>query len=913
MTFRFSWALVVPIVSLATSAWAQSPALSPARELPGDALVSLSTADQSSVSLSAGGGGFLAVWTDRRAQLSSLGASPETGLDVWGIRLDANGTPIDAVAFPILRLPGDDTAPRATWNGSSWLVTWTTQSTFDSIYDSALVGARVSAGGVVLDAAPIPLAGEPFGTVSDHAVASDGNGWLVVTWGAPSNGAVLGVRLDAQGHRLDANPLTLMAHPQFAHAYSLAYAQGVYLLAWSEWRTATMDDVFFRRFDVNLQSLDATPVTLTASTWNDLRPRVVSNGATFLVAWSHDLSSTLQSDVRVARVMSSGVVVDPASIPVSGNRPYGASGVDAAWDGSQWYVVWKYDGLELARVATNGSVLDVDGFPFHPGAPKTQASPALAGSPLGGVHVAFVDDRAGSYEGLDVYGARVVDAAIQGPDVPVSIGLPAQTSSDVVGDGTGYAIAFRSETSGVRRLLVSRTDASGVALDPQPIEVTNDPLAWAPSIAWDGVRYLIVWSHGPSPTSSTNILGRRLAANGTWLDAVPFTIGAGSTPRVAGHNGEFLVAWARGTASYPLQQYTSLVLVRGSDGFVQGPPALVNGTFAAAPDVCWIGTRWLVAWHRNYSVSDMHGDVNLCFVDANGVPTSSSWVAGDYGSYNHDVRVAASGNEAMIAWVSGTASNGTRRVQVRRVRDDGTFLDTVPILLEPGVPGERFAPAVTWDGTQYLVVHQDHRHGVGSLAKSSDVYGVRVGADGTVLDSQGFLIERTSESECAPSIEGLTGARALFASSRTSPTAGAYRIAVRVFDGTAAAPAPYCVGKTTSLGAVPTIGHTGSASIGANDLYVNLIQAVPNAPAILFHGGEAFAQPFLGGTLCVRPPLVRGVVQITSPAGTAFRFVGADPADLGVTRCFQWFTRDAAQIDGTGASLSNALQVTFAP
>lgn len=85
-----------------------------------------------------------------------------------------------------------------------------------------------------------------------------------------------------------------------------------------------------------------------------------------------------------------------------------------------------------------------------------------------------------------------------------------------------------------------------------------------------------------------------------------------------------------------------------------------------------------------------------------------------------------------------------------------------------------------------------------------------------------------------------------------------------------AAGSTYCSSGTSATGCVPALGSTGSASASAASGFVLVGSGLdPNRPAMLYlglNGGQS--KPFTGSSLlCVRPPLVRTGVLLTSAAG----------------------------------------------
>lgn len=144
-------------------------------------------------------------------------------------------------------------------------------------------------------------------------------------------------------------------------------------------------------------------------------------------------------------------------------------------------------------------------------------------------------------------------------------------------------------------------------------------------------------------------------------------------------------------------------------------------------------------------------------------------------------------------------------------------------------------------------------------------------------------------------------------------------------------PAVYCTAKTNSAGCTPAATFSGgvAASFTAPDPFVLSVQDVlPNKNGLFFYSlsGRA-ALPFLGGTLCAQPPLRRTPIQNAggSPppplcsGSLAFDFnawiqAGSDPAVTpGSLADGQFWTRDPAHPDGTGAGLSDAVEFPVCP
>lgn len=137
-------------------------------------------------------------------------------------------------------------------------------------------------------------------------------------------------------------------------------------------------------------------------------------------------------------------------------------------------------------------------------------------------------------------------------------------------------------------------------------------------------------------------------------------------------------------------------------------------------------------------------------------------------------------------------------------------------------------------------------------------------------------------------------------------------------------PTTYCTAKTNSAGCSPQISTTGSPTFtGADDFVITANSVLPSKPGLFFFGLQSMsALPFLGGVLCVQPPLVRTPVQLSTAGvaceGTyAYAFQQTRMIGYGLLpgdRFFgQYWTRDRAHPDGTGVGLSDAVDVLVLP
>lgn len=80
-------------------------------------------------------------------------------------------------------------------------------------------------------------------------------------------------------------------------------------------------------------------------------------------------------------------------------------------------------------------------------------------------------------------------------------------------------------------------------------------------------------------------------------------------------------------------------------------------------------------------------------------------------------------------------------------------------------------------------------------------------------------------------------------------------------------PELYCTAKLSSQGCLPTFETQGRPRVsGTEDFFVRGVETHVGDATVLFLGSAPNAQPFLGGTLCIAPPVQR--LSLVVPGGT---------------------------------------------
>ncbi len=352
--WTFGGLALLLVLALTMPVFAQGEAAMPASWLPGDDTVGMAAELQQTPAIARGGDVLLAVWADHRSMPSGVGNAYETASDIYGMRLDGDGNLLDSVPFVITQAQAAQENPKIAWNGAHWLVVFESDSmTAGGYYQKSLAAVRVAPNGQVVDAAPIRLYNfSPAGGA--WAVASDGTDWVVVSETSDSNSSLKALRITAAGAVAQPPKLLMPSTFYLRFHLRLAYANGVFLFAWTDHDTTTLA----LRFDSALNVLDAGPITLLTDAPVE---SLASNDGQFYIVW-HKTQPDLTVAVTGSRVGTDGQKLEPDGVNISGSNQPQPGATAVAWDGTSWRVTWgDNNGVRIARVSAGGQVLDPGG------------------------------------------------------------------------------------------------------------------------------------------------------------------------------------------------------------------------------------------------------------------------------------------------------------------------------------------------------------------------------------------------------------------------------------------------------------------------------------------------------------------------------------------------------------------------
>jgi hypothetical protein len=695
------------------------------------------------------GTNYLVAWSDHRYAGSTL---------IYGARVARDGTVVDPSGIPISAVTDVSAGPAIAFDGTNYVVVWG---------GAGVRATRVSTGGAVLDPSGIVISSAG----SAPAVAFDGTNHLVV-W---ADAGIKGARLSTAGALVDGQ---IAISSGDASNPAIAFDGTSYLVVWSDGRRPgeplSYRDIYGARVDKSGTVLDPAGVAISAaaSSGQPLRdPAVAFDGGNFAVVWSIGYDAGIHG----ARVARDSTVLDRTGIAISSS---GGSSPAVAFDGTSYLVAWAGGGIRGSRMRPDGTVLDPASIAISTAASST---PALAS---GGASSLVVWKNDGS-SSSDIVGARVgKDGAVVDPGGQlISRSANAQFSHAVAFDGTNYLVVWQDFRGTYYDIYAVMVAGDGTVLDPSGIAIStaaNDK--FSPVVAFGGSNYLVAWND--QRTDAGDIYGARVGTDGTVLDPAGIAISAApgvqTSPYVAFDGANYLALWDDGRGSPGT--YGARI---ASDGAVLDPNGIAISERRSVSGLAFDGTNYLALWAG--------GGVYGARIGKDGTvldPAGKTIATG--GGY--PAALAFDGTNFLVVWPefrSGTSYD----VYGARVGKDGAVLDGAGIPISAAA-GNQLAPAVAFDGVNYLVAWQDDRSGAGI-----QLYGRGISQAGAVVEAADVsLVGETTLNNIGPAIAASGDGSLLLVYDRFDPSVpyGSYRVRGRIIK--------------TGTGARLTLTRTGDGS-----------------------------------------------------------------------------------------------------
>lgn len=577
---------------------------------------------------------FFAVWIDSRS-----GGT----YSIYGTRVLADGTVLDPTGI-LISTPGHSSASAAlAWDGSNYVVVWEDTGNVSFV--------RVDRNGTVLDAPRTAFSQSQ----KEPVIASNGHGSIVSVFGSAG--------FELAGISQDGSVTKKASFYQGGNLRIASNGDG-YLLSLSNFHT----DLY--RLDDNGDLVAGSTQQLMEANYSQL---AATPGGKYLLVggkWATSGTGACLGSI-VGRFVSSTGVSQPFVIH-DADGP-NIQDIEVTPDGNGFQVAWT------KRVGT----IDCPG-PVQTDPPISFAFPPFSlayahVSPDGssttpstlveGTEDLYVQEPAVASNGtakvfvwIEVGNARPtpkVAAAIAFPgeqivSIPIASSAATQWGTTVAAAENMFMTAWFEERDNVSRAIYARRfGTDGRPLDTAPIRVSADTYLglFTPAISFDGSVWLFVWS------GDYRTMARRMAADGTWIDAAPFTIG----PPPGGQFEYALASNGNGFAVLiitPGPVVTMAFVPRAGDvRLVKAAIDFSTTRYLTFPSVAWDGSAYVAVWEHGDS-SDIEG-VRL---DQNGQVITPLFGIARTSRVEFNPSIACHEGTCAIAWVSDNAIAAARLI-----------------------------------------------------------------------------------------------------------------------------------------------------------------------------------------------------------------------------------------------------------
>ena len=673
---------------------------------------------------------YLVVWRDARLGYST---------DIWGARVNPDGTLVDPSGFAIASTPSDEGTPVVARNGTQWIVAWTLDE------DEGVAAAVVSDSALVT----------PLGTVAGTAavennidLAANGTSALLVwqsdndvrgaVYSAGSFGAAFPIAATAAD---EANP-------------GVASSTGDFLVAFEEGATAQ---------DLRAQlvtaagTLSGSAFTVSATTGAQIEPAGTFDGTNFVLTWKG------ASDVWGARISPTGTVLDMSAGGIGGVRIFNSAnlvnGLAVACDATTCLFGWD-ERTDLVNNTTDvfgqrravadftavGGVITINDDLRH------QAGISLAPR-TGGGHIAVWDDREVGIHNISL--ARIDSTGTVEDPAGLLVNTGAMNShrnAVFTTSASGQLAAWSDSRAFGSDIMARRYSATGEQLDGNPGARTVSDATYeqrATAIASSGTQYLVAWSDARNPTF--DLFAARFLDDGTNLDpaGIPISVAPNNqlAPDIASNGSVFMIAFHDQS-------------VGGND--IAGAIVTSTGTVTrfdisrAAmtqqnPTIAWdpAGSVFVVAWEDQRSGTDI--DIWAARVQPDGtvLDTSGVLVSGGAGDERLPA-IEAAGGQLLVVWEDLVAdANGDIRGARLTATGALTVLDATGIAIATGAAPQQLPTVGALNNGRWSVAWEDH----GIVAtEGANIFGNEVLSTG-ILAYAGYIIANSTDWETGPQFQ----------------------------------------------------------------------------------------------------------------------------------------------------------------
>jgi hypothetical protein len=508
--------------------------------LEGSINISTAYSYQGCPSVAFDGTNYFVVWEDRRnGWLNS---------DIYGARVDQAGAVLDPNGIAISAASGRQHNPTIAFDATNYLIVW--DDSRDSLNGYDIYGTRVDQDGVVIDPTGIAIS-----TAADSqrypAVTFDGEHYLVVWQDSRYEYTdIYGTHVSQAGMVLEPHGIAISTASDRQQYPAVAFGNTGFLAVWHDRRNDYVNpDIYGTRLSRSGVVLDTTGIIISTNANQQMHPSVAFDGTNYLLVWQDCYNEFHNTEIRGARVGSSGVVLDSATleIAVGSNNQFPS----VAFDGTNYLVVWGRSACIFGRrVSQTGEML---GQPFVISSGQYgRQCPAVSFD--GTNYLVVWEDERNSfyvYRFTDIYGARVspMGVVLDPSGIAIMVDYNAKEQPSLSFDGTNYLVVWQDSRAGYCDVYGTRVSQAGTVLDPGGIVISAaENRQQCPSVTFGETDFLVVWHDRRNGSYNPDIYGARLNQQGVILDSTGIAISACPeyqiSPAIAFDGVNYVVVWS---------------------------------------------------------------------------------------------------------------------------------------------------------------------------------------------------------------------------------------------------------------------------------------------------------------------------------------------------------------------------------
>jgi hypothetical protein len=435
---------------------------------------------------------------------------------------------------------------------------------------------------------------------------------------------------------------------------------------------------------------------------------------------------------------------------INGSAAFSQTSPSVAFNGLVYLVVWT-DNRNMLDNDIYGARLDANGLLIDPAgiiickAPGNQKNPAVESN--GDIFlVVWEDERNSELTGTDIYGTRVNGSGIvMNPDsFVISNAADLQEAPKVRSADENFFVVWSDHRTGTNNDIYGTFVSAAGNVTPDEGLAICTQTSWQgyPDICVDASRYFVVWADQRG--FSKDIYGSFIKTDGT----ISHTNGLGlvtmfnnqNYPSVVWGGTQFFLAWEEDQTNAKTKIYGSRLSASGAlldaGGIVIGNSA---DLYCQEPDAAFDGTNFTVTFSKGIYEDVNDYDIIASRINSSGqVLDPAGMIIAGGGTIQKAPAILFDGENYLLAWDDHT---GNDQINAAFVDTSGVVSPAEGFLVSGGYNDQLFGD-VAFDGTNYMAVWCDTRNEI-----SMNIFAARINDQGLVLDQQAIAIT-TGEEDC---------------------------------------------------------------------------------------------------------------------------------------------------------------------